>query len=280
MIPGDEEGEVRKLPHRLRDENGKNRMEGVEEKISRNAARPGLSIVIFISGLLILIGSSAFFCRAGYEGGIRNPGCVPGNPLGLLTPVFALLALSSLFRMSRNWGIKPVAGSVLGYVVFLGLTGLFLHIGADIYGKSKGFGELNRERFEMRRVGKALESHRADTGAYPLSLDALSSSTTYALHDGFDLRYDLGDQDPISTLQSWILWLPGPDRKWDIYRGPELRDALKEMAEGRESAWIANHSYDATNGTSTGDMVHISDIKRTGSLGDSESGEDASAQTP
>lgn len=140
-----------------------------------------------------------------------------------------------------------------------------------------------RARSDMRSLATAIESYHIDYGVYPAwkatqerNVDGPQSAAPYVLttptayisslhHDPFNYKYTYSyysTHDPDNpNSDSWILWSPGPDRKFDITLNHVI--TLYNPNSTTPSLALVPYTYDPTNGTeSGGDIWRVRDSKR------------------
>ena len=128
----------------------------------------------------------------------------------------------------------------------------------------------------------ALESYEADWGVYPPQLQTLTQSLTFSppltLSNGKSVdrlapyltsiphsAFDPGLAPRYFALpqgRGRLVWLPGPDRHYDVEEGEDLADALGGSPFGDEKrgplpppSALINKAYDPTNGGGRGDIM-------------------------
>lgn len=233
--------------------------------------------LVFGGGLLVVIALLFVACLLGFHAGLGFPSGGDARQGIFLLPLFAI-DFFLLVRLGIHWG-RPIYGTYAAFAIVL-----FLLL-ANGFSTAYTFGENRTGRYWMhdkmllRTLGGALEAYHADGGAYPPSLEKLLGSSSYAkdkaingqsdrpcpgspipssaFGQGLPVHYALGDPDPKRPGNTWFLWLPGPDCKYDIQDGPELKATLNKMQKGAVVPWMCNRTYDPSNGVSGGDIFQI-----------------------
>jgi protocatechuate 3,4-dioxygenase beta subunit len=183
-----------------------------------------------------------------------------GSPLSLLEFIFVPLLIYLLFRISRCWGRKPVKGKMVEFAILLALQLFCQYQGACAYSSAQERSLRSKEAVSLRIVSEALAKYHQSHSAYPSSLgklvpEQLDRIPTSAFGKEYPPHYVVLDDQRTSSTGFWLIWFPGPDRKYDIQEGPELKTAMQRLAERGSSPWLTDLAFDPTNGTlSRGDM--------------------------
>jgi len=243
------------------------------EPIQKTSALP---VVVFLIGIAALVLLAVIPSVAGYNAFQRGRtyGGDTGNPLVIPLLIIELVVLSLL--------CGPIGKRRLGCFVEILLLLIPIHVwvfyrsGAN-YSDAQTRSRISRMRSDSRLIADAIESYRSNSSRYPPDLQVLARRNPPGRSEpylaslpedpftpGVHPRYFASDNDATS---GWIVWSPGPDRRFDIEAGNDLRAALLHLAENqtsgqtanpgfRGSQWLADRVYDPTNGElSGGDIV-------------------------
>jgi hypothetical protein len=140
------------------------------------------------------------------------------------------------------------------------------YVGSYNFGPAQIRSRMSGVVQRQARVLGALEKYRQSHSAYPTSLDQLVPGQLPAIPAsyegaGFPLHYAVLDDRSTSDTSVCLVWFAGPDRKYDVQDGPELKTAMQALAGGESSPWLAGLAYDPTNGSrSRGDIYRSSAI--------------------
>ena len=245
------------------------------EEPQTESASPESGFILFF-GFLLIFAAMAAVISLGYQRGLGDPDEGP-NLLGILILPLGAWVLFSLVRFSNRLK-KRKKGGLASLSIALILFLLCGYSTGHSYGGNVARMNNNRDRSLLRGLGGAVEDYRTALGHYPKSLKELLMSPQYKNYHAhgpgqgalpktnsgvpcssfgsqYPVHYAMTDSDSSHSAQAWLLWLPGPDRKYDLQDGPELKTAIKQAALGVAVPWLCERTYDPSNGVSSGDQV-------------------------
>lgn len=217
-------------------------------------------------------------CRRGYDDGTGEPGEMLLAPLFwlILSVASSIALLGLLVKMIYGPFENPwERGAWIVFFLFALPVALACYYNAAyVQGQGHGWHCYSRERLDLRSMGLALAAYRNDRGAWPPTLSALVNDASFdrqfpamtseskdrirhsAFNEALPLRYAVENSTASLPQAAWLLWFPGPNRKYDIEDGPELKAALAQMRTGGQAAWLRDRTYDPSNGVSScGDLL-------------------------
>lgn len=199
-------------------------------------------------------------------------------PFGVAAIILGCLKIPSdqrrAIRLSQNGRTAGLLGLIFASMMSIASPG---YMEAQIRSK------VSRDMNSLRILGNALDKYYIDFwNNYPPSISTLTTKETFdppiqrLRKDGAAYSVsEIGpfiDQIPLSafnkalpryyTLPSifWMIWYPGPDKKFDITLGAQNKEIDLWIGYGAAMPlWVLNSLYDPTNGTvSQGDIVRWS----------------------
>ncbi len=216
------------------------------EKNPQETDLPSQSIASFILVLAIIAAFYLFerwLWHVRFAQGMLHPGDAPGN-LGLVPGIMLVpVLLFLLFRIHACWRSEQVAGRILLFIILLFIQCGSIALGANVYGSIISMNKINLDNFTMNSVHKALDLYSLSTGSYPTSLklmlpNYLRSIPTSSFGRNLPVQYLNFSDASDSKKSKWVLWMPGPNAKFDIVDGQEMREAMVELNSGKLSPWL------------------------------------------
>jgi competence protein ComGC len=135
---------------------------------------------------------------------------------------------------------------------------------------------IRLEREELRKLAAALESYCIDCSNYPYELGLLTQVPDLVLKGNTLIKREpFLAEIPHSVFGKhlfpryfssdyhWFVWMPGPDRDFDIVVTDDFREAFDILRMNKNwqrkttaSSWLSERLYDPTNGIrSSGDIL-------------------------
>lgn len=246
---------------------------------TKTPARPGhqpdyeitpYRLVVYVVALAVLLGVSYYIGDKGFWVGFWRPNPTQSAPAGYLLVLTLPAAAWLLHRFCVRVGRGRLGRVGPAFAISLLLHFLLVFATGHQIGRAAGWVSYQRDQSNLDQIHRTIDHYTADLADLPRELKVLEPHYLPDLEPSdFDRRLFprytfLDEAATTASLRVWMVWLPGPDRQFDIKNGPQLKQALRAWrATGTRPAWLIERTYDPSNGIGLGsDMLTRPDFLR------------------